>query len=137
VTAILGAAAAFFPSSSIVISISNRTVSKNGFGVPATATYTIDNDGTVRNHAGTNLETWLVGVGVTSNYEVRATYSSGDALSSGTLGSWLNCGTDRSWSNSVSDDSKSTTLLVEIRDAATGTVRDNASITITANSVTL
>jgi hypothetical protein len=138
VSAIHAVAAGFFPSSSVVINIANRTVTKITVGGSATATYTIDNDGTVRNHNGTNLETWLGGAGgIASNYEVRATLTSGTTPTSGTLGSWLGCGTDRSWSNTnnAQDGSVVTsTILVEIREAATGTVKDNASIVINADS---
>lgn len=139
-TGALGAAAGFYPSSSVVINITSRTVSKITVGGAATATYTIDNDGTVRNHNLTNLETWLGGTGgVASNYEVRATLTSGTTPTSGTLNSWLSCGTDRNWSNSNSAQDGSTvtsTLTVEIREASTGTVKDSASIIINATSET-
>lgn len=135
-TAILGAAAAFYPTSGITVVITDRTVSKAGLA-SQTATYTIDNDKTVKNHAGTTLETWLTG-GAVADYEVRATLSSGTAPS-GTLGSWMNCATDRSWSvtNAAADDTTITSvILVEIRDAASpNTVRDNATITIQATSL--
>jgi hypothetical protein len=138
VTAIHGMVGGFYPSSSVVINISSRTVFKVAVGGTAVATYTIDNDGTVKNHVPTTLETWLGGTGgVASNYEVRATLTSGTAPSSGTLNSWLNCGTDRSWSNSNSARDGSTvssTITVEIREAATGVVKDSASIVINAIS---
>jgi len=140
VTAIHAVAAGFSPTSSVVINIANRTVSKLTIAGSATATYTIDNDGTVRNHNLTNLETWLGGTGgVASNYEVRATLTSGTTPTSGTLNSWMSCGTDRSWSNTNNAQDGSTitsTMTVEIRESATGVVKDSASIIINATSET-
>ena len=116
------------------VSISNLTVSKTVIGSAATAAYRIDNDGTVKNHDLTTLETWLIS-GLASDYEVRATLTSGTTPTAGTMGSWLNCGTDRTWSNTdntANGVSVTSTMLIEIRDVATSTVQDNASVTVEA-----
>lgn len=76
--------------------------------------------------------TWRTGTGVSADYDVRATETSG-TVSSGTVGSWLNLATDQTWTktrNTVG--SSAVTLTVEIRDAATLAVLDTATVTLTA-----
>jgi len=118
------------------VSITNQNVFKSGRNTQ-TASYSIANDGKVKNQAGAILEAWLQGSGgVVANYEVRATLDSG-TLTSGTTGSWLNCSTTRTWSltNSASDNSTIyAALTIEIRLAATGVVQDSASVTLAAES---
>lgn len=117
--------------------ITDRTVSRAQLGT-CTSTYTVGNDGVIRNHAGTALETWILPGSASSSYEVRATYQSG-TQPSGTYGSWLLLDTSRSWSqvNSAGDDSTvSGVILIELRPAG-GSVVDSASITIAAQSLGL
>lgn len=98
----------------------------------ATATYTVDNDGKIRSHTGSVIETWLNKPSLASLYEVFVSVTSG-ALTSGTTGAWLNCGTDRSWSLTRDPNGTSTTVIaVQIRRAATGLVKDTANITLQA-----
>ena len=131
-TGILAAANAW-PLSSLIIT--DRSVSKDGAG-SQTAIYTVSNDGTIRNHANTLLETWLPSGAAASSYDVRATYQSGTSPS-GTFGSWLNLATSRSWSinNSAQDDSTITgVILIEISLTGQATALDSATITIQATS---
>jgi hypothetical protein len=131
-TAILAAAAgARFISVAATVQLSNQTITKIS-KTTSTATYQITSDGTVRNQASTVLEAWLTG-GSASNYEVRATVTTG-SINSGTTGSWLSCSSNRAWSitNSDPDTNASAVLLIEIRDSATQTVRASASITLIA-----
>ena len=133
-TAILGAATYQY-SVPVSISLSDRAVFDSS-ATTAVASYAIGSDGQVRDHDGNILESWLLGGGTASNYEVRATVSSG-TLSSGTTGSWLSCGTTRTWSisNSARDNSTVTSVLtIQIRLASTGVVQDSATVTLSAES---
>jgi hypothetical protein len=65
---------------------------------------------------------WLTN-GASSNYEVRATLSSG-TLDSGTVGSWVNADTIPNWVASVD-----AVLSVSVRDKFTQTVVDTATFT--------
>lgn len=119
------------------VSITNRNISLFNLG-SASVTYQLTSTGLARkseNGSYTTLETWL-NTGLSSDYEVRATLSSGDALFSGTTGSWLNLATSREWEQAASSgDPFSSTLTVEIRMAASPfTVLDTATITLTAIS---
>lgn len=131
-TGILAATNAW-PLSSIVIT--DRTVSRSGIGA-ITATYTVSNDGTIKNHAGTTLETWLPSGASASSYDVRATFQSGDPVT-GTFGSWLNLATSRSWSVTNGDMDNGTLtgiILVEISLTGQATALDSATITLSATS---
>lgn len=104
----------------------------------ATAAYETRSDGTVYNTNGTNtlvfLENWLA-FGSTSNYEIRATLLSG-ATPTGTLGSWTSLGTTSAWSLSQSISGVSTcALLIEIRNAASLSVVDTATVTLNAEKI--
>jgi hypothetical protein len=122
----------------VAASISNRTVQRLRLdGGTATATYELNNNGNVYNHLGTNLEAWLDS-GVNSDFDVRATFVSGDTLASGTLGTWQVLSTTRSWSlTAVSGETKSTTLTVEIRNSSTLAVLTTATISLSAESSTV
>jgi hypothetical protein len=72
----------------------------------------------------------------TGQYELRATLSSGDAVTSGTVGSWLDLDTNRSWYNEVTTTGETiSALLFEIRDAVTLIVLASATITLHAEVV--
>jgi len=117
------------------ISITDQIISDSTSGT-AQANYQIGSDGKVRDQSLGILESWLLGGGTASNYEVRATVTSG-SLSTGTVGSWLNCGTTRTWTlrNSAMNNSVLTCVMtVEIRLASSGVVQDSATITLEAES---
>ena len=119
----------------VSISITNQVVTDSSAST-AVASYAIQSTGTVVNHDSAILETWLLGGGTASNYEVRATVSSG-SLTTGTTGSWLSCGSTRTWaiSNSARDNSTETCVLtIQIRLASTGVVQDSATVTLSAES---
>jgi hypothetical protein len=97
----------------------------------ASLSYALNSDGS-SNEGGT-AGTWLIGSTSGSLYEARATVSSG-SLSSGTTGSWLALSSNRAWRVTRSSLGTSTcTFLVEIRDAATQTAQDSATITLAAS----
>ena len=132
-TGITCAMAAPYPTSSIVIT--DKSVSKNGIG-SQTATYQVNAAGTVTNHAGTVLETWLPSGAVAANYDVKATYVSGSPTLSNAGTAWSNLGTDRFWSLTDSTDDATPaacTLLIEIAATGTTTALDSATITMSAN----
>lgn len=119
----------------VSISLSDQSVFDSS-PTTAVASYTINSTGTVTDHDSNVLESWLLGGGTASNYEVRATVVSG-TLTSGTTGSWLSCGTTRTWaiSNGARDNSTVTCVLtVQIRLASTGIVQDSATVTLSAES---
>ena len=67
-----------------------------------------------------------------SLYECRATVTAG-SLTTGSTGSWDSLGSDNTWTKDQTVVGNSTcTFTLEIRDAATGTVLDTASITLDA-----
>lgn len=114
------------------VTITDRTVSHVvADPADATAAYTLTSGGLVQDHTGATLETWL-GSGAASNYEVRATVTAG-ALSTGLTGSWLALSSNRTWTRSRTIVGTGTaTLLIEIRDTATSTVQDSATISLEA-----
>jgi hypothetical protein len=118
----------------VTIQLSDRTIRDTAIGT-AVAVYRVQSDGRISDGTST-LESWLVGAGTNSDYEVMATVTSG-TLSSGTTGSWLNCGTTQTWSkiNNDSNNSVQTAVIgVSIRRASDSTVMDSATITLSAES---
>ena len=122
------------------ITLSNASPSKSGTG-SQTAAYSVNSDGTVKlNGSATVFENWISDATKAGNYQVRATFVSGNTLSSGTLGTWMTLTSNRFWNltNAASNDTTlSTVLTVEIRDTATSTVRATATITISATSTSI
>lgn len=104
----------------------------------ASTTYTISSAGTVTiTTSGTTIfESWLRGSGgVVANYEASASRVSGQTITG--LGVWTSCSSSPSWTltNSAANNStKSTVLTVSIRDVATHTVQDTATVTLSAES---
>lgn len=93
------------------------------------ATYTLESDGDiVKNEDSTivDMGDWITPKSRMTDYEVRATIVSG-SVEGGVTGSWLDFSTDRFWTKS---DPGTVEMTIEIRDAATSTVRDSATITI-------
>lgn len=120
------------------VSISNRTISDSGTGSGTiTAGYKLDNDGSaykVLTGSTTALEQWL-DAGAAGDYEVRATRISG-SIPSGTLNAWESLSADRTWSlSATAEQSKTCKLNIEIRDVATATVIDSATITLSADNL--
>lgn len=121
------------------VAFSNQTLSdSNAVAAPATATISYNTDRTVKNQASTTLENWLLAGYATSNYQIRATVQSGSTPTGDLTNSWLGLSANRSWSVSESGGvagSTTTTLLIEIRDAAApNTLRGSATVTLTADS---
>ena len=118
------------------VNITNTSIYATRFVGTATAGYRLNSSGIAESQVNatySTLETWLLS-GSASDYEVRATLSSG-TLSSGTTGTWENLGTSRSWTvdDSIVDATISgAVIVVEIRDATTLLLLDTATITLQA-----
>lgn len=122
----------------LAVSITNRSLSSAGAAaLGATCTYTLNASGIVQatqSGSTTTLETWLVN-GSNTNFEVRATQTSGTAIT-GTFGTWQVMSTSRAWSIVAGVGSTvSGTMSIEIRIAGTTTVLDTASITLTSERI--
>jgi hypothetical protein len=118
----------------VLVNIANKTVGSFASGGDSTfSTYELLNTGVARENSGGNIFNysgeWLTS-GSASAVEVRATLQSG-STPSGTLNTWLNLGTTRSWTLSRTGLGQSTcVLLIELRNAASGTVLDSATVTL-------
>lgn len=135
VTAALAAAAGYPAAPVASVHISDQDISSVSYST-AVSTYTIGNDGKVKDQTGSILESWLL-TGSASSFEVRVTVQSGRSLSGDAAGSWLGCGTSRQWSisNFAHDNSVIVSVfLAEIRDAGTQTVLTSATISLSAES---
>ena len=112
-----------------------------------TATYGIRSNGTIdatyTSNGGyggsdglTNGTNWITPTTSASLYEVRATKVSGDTPNAGSaLNTWLSCSTTRSWALYLTGVGRfDCVLTIEIRDAATQTIRDTATITLMAKN---
>ena len=144
-------AADFYGKSSVVISIANDTITadavyESDFDFNST-TYGIYSNGLIAafatstnggaNDGLTNGTNWVTPTSSASLYEVRATKVSGDAFqpTGSALGVWLPCTSNREWQLMLSGAGRfDCVLTIEIRDAATQTVRDTATITMMAKN---
>ena len=113
-----------------------------------TATYGIRSNGTIdASHTSTNgggsdglthNTNWITPTSSASLYEVRATKVSGDtpnAVGGAALNTWLPCTSNRFWGLYLTGVGRfDCVLTIEIRDAATQTVRDTATITLMAKN---
>jgi hypothetical protein len=113
-----------------------------GAGFATSATVTFDTTGTC-NGTGTRSgssfsDYWYlpVTVGIGASYWVRATLTSGDALSSGTFGAWTQMNAARSWNHSVAGGGyRESLILFEVASDAGGINKVyTGSITIIADA---
>jgi len=74
---------------------------------------------------------WITPQTNMSDYEVRATLSSGDTPD-GTLGSWLSLATTKSWTLQSSSGALSSDILLEVRWTGDNSVQDSATYTLNA-----
>lgn len=129
-----------YPQAGGVVSLFGTTVFSTDAGVPVTATFTVNNDGTVSkytNFGGTAyLFDWLTPTSEAPGlYEVRFTLASGTTPTDGdTLGVWHALTSTRSVGNTRSGTTGTTTstLTCEIRYNG-GAVLDSCSVTVSAN----
>lgn len=126
----------FYGTSAGVVSLSDYTVIVID-DVVATATITYYTNGDVTHSNAASGQLWFdpTSTGIGDLYEIYVSVSSG-VTPSGTLNTWLALSSNRTWSvtDAINDgSSRSSTLAVQIRDAATQTVQDTATVTLTAN----
>jgi hypothetical protein len=119
------------------VSITNQSAT-HGVTVPSTATagYKLLSTGAVQTKGASyaDQETWLL-AGLNSDCECRATYQSGDALSTGTMDTWEVLSSTRTWTLvATSGLEKNNTTLIEIRRASSGVVLDSCTVTFSAIS---
>lgn len=92
--------------------------------IDATATST---NGGLTINGTTNGTNWVTPTSAAGNYEARATKVSG-VNPAGVLNTWVSLSSDRYWSlNLTGGGQESCVLTIEIRDTATGTIRDTAT----------
>ena len=124
--------------SRVVVSITNQSIFFNAvFPQDAYARYQLDSDGKVYKYTGqtpgtpsTYIEDWVDPNSEASNYECFATVS-GDALETGTTGSWLALTSDRMWGIAeTGGGTKSTDLTITIREVGTTTNLTSATISM-------
>lgn len=122
----------------VVVSITNQSIFFNAvFPQDAYARYQLDSDGKVYKYTGqtpgtpsTYIEDWVDPNSEASNYECFATVS-GDALETGTTGSWLALTSDRMWGIAeTGGGTKSTDLTITIREVGTTTNLTSATISM-------
>jgi len=134
----------------VIVNLSDRTLIDNNFGSGAAqTTYTLKNDGTAyeEGYPG-NIWSTLTGriarewlrytpqeTSVSGLFEVRATLLADGPLTSGTLDTWQSLDTDRAWSLLIPTLGDATaTILIEIREAATGIVKQTRTIVMVVHS---
>tara|TARA_R110000796_G_scaffold4461_1_gene17306 strand:- start:4318 stop:4740 length:423 start_codon:yes stop_codon:yes gene_type:complete len=103
----------------------------------ATVTFTALSAGTISvAYSGSDNYVWLTGSGTNVDYDIKFTVVTGDIPTSGsTTGVWHNLGSNRAWVYSVSGGVKTSSILVEISDAATNTnILASQTITIEVDS---
>lgn len=122
------------------VTISNFIVTDTQVGVTATASYSLTSAGVINQitTGGTSaIGYWINPAGAAgAAYEVYVT-NSGDALFSGTIGSWLALNTTRTWTQqkAIGTGFKQADLTVQIRRASDGVVMDTAAITLYAEKL--
>lgn len=95
----------------------------------ASASFSLNSNGTTTPAVSNE---WRGSVGVSSQYEARATLTSG-TCSTGTFNTWQNMGGNLTWTRTRTGAGTSECIFtLEIRIAATGEVRESASITLRA-----
>jgi hypothetical protein len=128
----------FYGTSNVDVSITNQSIFFNTVSpLDAYARYQLDSDGKVYKFTGkaagtptTYIEDWVDPNSEASNYECFATVS-GDALQTGTTGSWLALTSDRMWGIAETGaGTKFTTLTVTIREVGTTTNLTSATISM-------
>jgi len=120
-----------------LVSISNATISSiDADPAAASSQYRIASTGSIdsiRSPGGTtSLGNWVVPTSSASNYEAKATVTSG-TLTSGTTGSFISCAASPTWTRVATTRGTFTAVItVDIRLIGTTTVLATASITLTA-----
>lgn len=126
----------FYGASSGFVEMSNFNITAFETNSFATASIQYNSEGSITTSPATS-NNWFskVEAGVGDDYEIFVSVIAG-ATPTGTINQWLSLSTLRYWSitdYNFGSSSVSTTLSVFIRDAATQTIQDSATHTLTAN----
>lgn len=129
----------WYGASAATVAIDNGSLSDVGFGGTSQVTFTLNTNGTITatgnltSYSDTNwYEPTTTGIG--SSYQVQVTAGGDTSSLTGTLNSYQTISSARSWTLSTSSIQQSVTLSVSVRDVATSTVQDTATITMTVES---
>lgn len=126
----------FYGTSAGTVALSDLNVYNFSAFSSVTASVQYNSDGSVATSPSSS-STWFspTASGTGDDYEIYVSVSSG-STPSGTLNTWLALSSARQWSVTDTNDGPSsvtTTLSVQVRDVATETVQDTATVTLTAN----
>jgi hypothetical protein len=121
------------------VTLNNETVDSQNSGADATASWRIDSDGPIYvGYNGTYLQSYTWTTDAVANYEVRAVVIGGSTPTGSAISTWLSCSSDRDWT--VTDTTfdeliKQSSLTIEVRDAATLTVRASCQVDLYAERI--
>ena len=129
----------WYGASAATVEIDNGSLSDVQLGGLASAEFRLNTNGTITttgnltSYSDTNwYEPTTTGIG--SSYQVQVTASGDTSSLTGTLNSYQTISSARSWTLETSSIQQSVTLSVSVRDVATSTVQDTATITMTVES---
>ena len=129
----------WYGASAATVAIDNGSLSDVQVGGLASTTFRLNTDGTITatgnltSYSDTNwYEPTTTGIG--SSYQVQVTASGDTSSLTGTLNSYQTISSARSWTLSTSTTPQAVTLSVSVRDVATSTVQDTATITMSVES---
>ena len=120
-----------------LVKISNVTITDSNFSpIAASSGYQLNASSDINSITSTlgtiPIGKWVVPASSASNYEAKATVTSG-TLSSGTTGTWINCAASPGWyRNRTTIGTNTAIITVEIRLIGSTTTLTSASITLTS-----
>lgn len=121
------------------VTLNNGTVDSQNSGANASASWRIDSDGYVYegyNGSYTQKNQWTADA--VANYEVQATLIDGSTPTGSSMATWLACSSDRDWTitdTTANGNAKYANLEIQVRDAATATVRATCYIDLYADRI--
>lgn len=117
-----------------VVSISDDTSTSRKGGIAGVSFSSAGMYSRYINDSPINISNWLAPQTNMSQYEIRATVSSGSTPDTGTIGSWETLDTLREWTltNATPATTDTSVLLIEIRWTGDNTVQDSATYTLNA-----
>lgn len=127
----------FYGTSNITVAIDDGSLSDFGIG-SSSVTFRLNVNGTITatgnttTYSDTNwYEPTTTGIG--SDYQVRVTATGATGALTGTLNTYTTISSAQSWTLSSTGPDASVTLSVSVRDVATSTVQDTATITMSVS----
>lgn len=125
----------WYGASAANVEIDNGSLTDFNPGGAASTTFRLNTDGTITatgnltSYSDTNwYEPTTTGIG--SSYQVQVTATGDTSSLSGSTGTYLTISSARSWTLFSTGEPKAVTLSVSVRDVATSTVQDTATITM-------